>query len=378
MSTDLNRRDLLAATAATVLPGLASRSQATGEDILVGQIGPFTGTPVPGAPEINQGLKAALGQVNAAGGINGRGLTLFELDDGFKEESFLRRFAEAMALRPVALLSPMGTGAVQRMLSEHLLDQNDIVVLNAVPGAESLRSPGHPRLFHIRAGDRQQVERIVRHAVTLGVTQMAALYQDLSIGASGLAIAQQVAIELGMTFAAFMAPSEGPALTVAAKSAAESQAQSVLVLGSPRFAAEGIAALRQAGYGRTVYALSYVSPALVKRLAEGGARGVALAQVFPSPNGSKTQLQLGFQGAMKRLGAPGPYTAFQLEGYVTGRVLAEGLRQAKDVTPASLAKSLRAMGDFNLGGFNVNFARDNVGSRFVDIAMINGEGRLVY
>ena len=102
----------------------------------------------------------------------------------------------------------------------------------------------------------------------------------------------------------------------------------MLVLGSPRFAAEGIAALRQAGYARSVYALSYVSPALVKRLADSGARGVALAQIFPSPNGSKTQLQLAFQRAMKGQGVQAPYTAFQLEGYVTGRVLAEGLRNA--------------------------------------------------
>lgn len=372
MST--TRRKLVAASAALSLPtwGWAA------DDIVVGQIGPFTGTPVPGAPEINQGLRAALNHVNATGGIGGRRVTLFELDDGFKEEGFLRRFAEALERRPVALLSPMGTSAVQRMLDDRLLDQHDVLVLNAVPGAESLRSPGHPRLFHIRAGDRQQVERVVRHAVTLGVTQMAVLYQDLSIGTSGLLVAQQVAAEVGMKFSAFMAPAEGPVLAVAARGAAESAAQSVLALGSPRFAAEGIAALRQAGYGRSMYALSYVSPALVRKLAGPGARGVALAQVFPSPNSSKTPVQLGFQNAMKRLGEAGPYTAFQLEGYVTGRVLAEGLKRARDLSPAGLAKSLRAMGECSLGGFNVNFSRDNVGSHFVDIAMINVEGRLVY
>lgn len=373
--TELNRRDWLAATAACALPGLG---QAATDDIVVGQIGPFTGTPVPGAPEINQGLKAALGQLNAAGGVHGRRLALFELDDAFKAEGFVRCFAEALERKPVALLSPMGTSAVQRLLDDRLLDRHDMTVLNAVPGAESLRSPGHPRLFHIRAGDRQQVERVVRHAVTLGVTQMAVLYQDMSIGASGLAAAQQVAGELGMKFAAFLAPDEGPALVAAAARAAESQAQSVLVLGSPRFAAEGIAALRRVGYGRAVYALSYVSPALVSKLAEGGARGVALAQVFPSPNGSKTPLQLTFQAAMKRQGLGGPYTAFQLEGYVTARVLADALRQARDLTPAGLAKALRSAGDINLGGFNVNFSRDNVGSPFVDIAMLNSEGRLVY
>lgn len=365
MRIPLNRRSLLAATAALALPGLG---QATGDDITVGQIGPFTGTPVPGAPEMNQGIKAAFAQANAAGGVLGRRLALFQLDDGFKDEGLVQRLPEAMERRPVALLSPMGTSAVQRLLDERLLDRHDVVVLNAVPGAESLRNPGHPRLFHVRAGDRQQVQSILRHALTLGVTQMAVLYQDMSIGTTGLAIAQQVAGELGMQLTAFAAAGE----------AAASQAQSLLVLGSPRFAAEGIAALRRAGYGRTVYALSYVSPALVRQLAGDGARGVALAQVFPSPNGNKLPLQLAFQDAMKRSGVAGPYTGFQLEGYVTARVFVEALRHGKDATSAGLARALRAMGDINLGGFTANFSRGNVGSRFVDIAMINGDGRLVY
>ena len=273
-----------------------------------------------------------------------------------------------MARKPVALLSPMGTSAVQRLLDDRLLDRHDVVVLNAVPGAESLRAPGHPRLFHVRAGDRQQVESIVRHALTLGVTQMAVLYQDMSIGTTGLAIAQQVAKELRMPLAAFAAAGE----------AAASQAQSVLVLGSPRFAAEAIAALRQADYGRLVYALSYVSPVLVSKLAGEGARGVALAQVFPSPNGNKLPLQMAFQAVMKSQSLAAPYTAFQLEGYVTARVLIEALRAGRDASPTGLARTLRGMGDFNLGGFRVSFGRGNAGSAFVDIAMINLDGRLVY
>jgi branched-chain amino acid transport system substrate-binding protein len=81
---------------------------------------------------------------------------------------------------------------------------------------------------------------------------------------------------------------------------------------------------------------------------------------------------------MKRGGVAAPFTAFHLEGFVTARVLAEGLRRTRDVTPAGLARSLRGMGDVDLGGYRVDFSRDNVGSSFVDIAVINGDGRLMY
>ncbi|AMO25323.1 hypothetical protein UC35_08055 [Ramlibacter tataouinensis] len=373
----MKRRGLLAATAAAaaILP---SRGWSAGEDIVAGQIGPFTGMPAPDAREVNQGIRAAFAQINAGGGVNGRRLALFELDDGYKDEGFVRQFAEAMKRRPVALLSPVGTRSIQRMLDEKLLDAADTLVLNAIPGAESLRSPGHPKLFHIRAGDRQQVERIIRHAVTLGMTQMAVLVQDVPIGKSQLAAAVKAAESLNVKLTTFTVAANAASLAEPAARAAATPSHSALVLGSPKFGADAIVALRKAGHAKSVYALSYVPPAMVMQAAEGASRGVALAQVFPNPNGSKMALQHRFQDAMKRAGVTGPYTVFHLEGYVNARVLAEGLRRTREAGAAGLARALRAMGDCDLGGYHVDFSRDNVGSSFVDIAVINGAGRLVY
>ena len=374
MPFELTRRQVLAAGGAVLAPP----AWAAGEDLVVGQIGPFTGMPAHDAPELNQGIKAAFAQLNAAGGVNGRRLSLFELDDGYKDDGFVRQFAEALKRRPVALLAPVGTRSIQRLLDDRLLDQADTVVLNAVPGADALRHPGHAKLFHIRAGDRQQVTRIVRHAVTLGIRHLTVVYQDVPIGQSGLAAATQVAAEVGVKLTAVKAGSEPEPLTDGARRAMAADAQSALVLGSPRFAAQAIVALRQAGLVKSVYALSYVSPALIQQFGESAARGVALAQVYPNPNGSTKALQHAFQAAMKRAGMNGPHTAFQLEGYVTARVLAEGLRRARDMSPSGLARSLRAMGDVDLGGYHVDFSRGNVGSSYVDIAVINGDGRLTY
>ena len=374
MRFDLTRRQLLAAGTAALVPP----ARAAGDDIVVGQIGPFTGMPAHDAPELNQGIKAAFAQLNAAGGVNGRRLSLFELDDGYKDDGFVRQFAEALKRRPVALLAPVGTRSIQRLLDDKLLDPADTLVLNAVPGADALRNPGHAKLFHIRAGDRQQVARIVRHAVTLGIRHLAVVYQDVPIGQSGLAAATQVAAELGVKLSPVKVGAEPVQLADGAGRAVASDAQSTLVLGSPRFAAQAIVALRQAGLVKSIYALSYVSPALIQQIGEGAARGVALAQVYPNPNGSTKALQHAFQAAMKRAGTNGPYTAFQLEGYVTARVLAEGLRRARDTSPSGLARSLRAMGDVDLGGYHVDFSRGNVGSSYVDIAVINGDGRLTY
>ena len=38
-----------------------------------------------------------------------------------------------------------------------------------IPGAEALRNPGHPRLFHVRAGDRAQIEKLLQNAAAVSV-----------------------------------------------------------------------------------------------------------------------------------------------------------------------------------------------------------------
>ena len=123
----------------SVLFGLPLVAQA--QDIVLGQIGPFTVLPVPDATEVNQGIKAYVDQINKSGGIHGHKLSLFELDDRYSGDEFEARFAEAMQRKPVALISPIGSVAIQRMLDDKLLDKYDVVVMNAIPGAEAFRNP---------------------------------------------------------------------------------------------------------------------------------------------------------------------------------------------------------------------------------------------
>jgi ABC-type branched-subunit amino acid transport system substrate-binding protein len=267
------------------------------------------------------------------------------------------------------------------MLDGKLLDSADVVVVNAIPGSEALRAPGHARLFHIRAGDRQQIDKMVSHAHTLGVKRLSVLYQDLPVGISGMAMAEQEARRIGgMALKGIKSAGDASALAAASRQLAAQGAQSVLVLGAPRFMAEGVASLRKAGVSQPISVLSYVpAPLIVKLAGLEGARGVGIAQTYPNPNGKVLPLNRDFQAVMK---AAYPllasYTAMQLEGYITARTVVEALKRSKDMTPAGLAKALQAMGELDLGGFRVDFSRGNVGSQFVDIAVIGAYGLLHY
>jgi branched-chain amino acid transport system substrate-binding protein len=354
---------------------------AQAQDIVIGQIGPFTVIPVPDAVEVNQGMKAYMAQINKSGGIHGRKLSVFELDDRYSGDGFVARFAEAMERKPVALISPIGSVAIKRMLDDKLLDKYDVVVMNAIPGAEAFRDPGHPRLFHVRVGDKQQIEKLVNHARTLGITRLAVLYHDISIGTSGMKVVNdEVARVKGLDVKGFQSTAELPAMAAASQELAKFNPQGVLVIGAPRFMADGVAQLRKAGISQSIFVLSYVPPGLIVKLAgPAGARGVGIAQTFPNPNGKTKLLMREFQSAMKT-SFPDlkDYTPFQLEGYLSTRIVGEALKRARDAKPESLVKALQTMGELDFDGYRVDFSKNNAGSRFVDIAVVDTDGHLRY
>jgi branched-chain amino acid transport system substrate-binding protein len=369
--------------AAVCIVGVASSvpTLAQAQDIVIGQIGPFTVLPVPDASQLNKGIRAYVAQVNKAGGIRGRKLSVFELDDAYSADGFVARFAEAMERKPVALISPVGSAAITRMLSDKLLDKYDVVVMNGVPGAEALRNPGHPRFFHVRAGDKQQLEMIVNHARTLGITKLAVLHQNIAIGTSGMKVVADEAARLtGMEVKGFQSTADPAELAKAAQEVFKSNPQGVLSIGSPPFAAAGVAQLRKAGVTQSIFVLGDTPAGLIVKLAGAdGARGVGITQVYPNPNGQTKTLVREFKAAMT---AAYPdiktYGNFYLEGYLSARIVGEGLRRAKDFTPTGLAKALQSMGEIDFDGYRIDFSKSNVGSRFVDIAVVDFEGRLRY
>jgi len=365
----------------SVVAALAA-APAHSADIVLGQVGPFTVIPVPDAPEINQGIQAYVNEANKQG-LRGRKISFFELDDRYSADGFVEQFGKALEKKPVVLLSPIGSNALKVLLDKKLLDDADVLVMNAIPGAESFRDPGHAKLFHIRAGDKQQIEKMVNHSRTLGMTRLSVLYQDLQIGTSGMAVAQETAGKAsGMEIKGVKSAPDAPALAAAAQQIATLGGQGVLVLGAPRFMADGVAALRKAGVSQSLFVLSYVPAGLIVKLAgPEGARGVGIAQTYPNPNGRTLPVHRDFQAAMKAsFPQLAQYTSFHLEGYLSARTIGEALKRntEKEPTAAGLAKTLRTMGEIDFGGFRVDFTKSNVGSRFVDIGVIGSDGKLRY
>jgi ABC-type branched-subunit amino acid transport system substrate-binding protein len=375
----MNRRDLLVGMTGI---GYAWSSHAASE-LVVAQVGPMTGPLGPNGVANFLGAKACFDLVNAQGGVNGEKIRFVREDDRYKADETLR-LLELVTKRdkPVAFVNVLGSANVSAVLKEKLLDRIEVPVIGVTPGAEDLRQPGSPWLFHVHAGDKSQIERILSHLSTLGATRVAVVYQDIPFGKSGLALVDKLAGPMKIeVLGRVPVPAGSDDLKVAAAELRKTGAQTYLMILAPNSGASLIRDARQAGDRTPIYGMSYVPvDAIVAKAPPGSAVGVALAQVTPNASTLNTGVTREFRQAMSRF-APDVTEPSQLHlvGYLAARITVEGLRLAgANPTPTALAKTLRRV-RMDLGGYIVDFTGgDNVGSRYVNIGVVDGRGRLMY
>src|SRR6218665_3615321 len=302
-------------------------------DLVVAQVSPLSGPLGRSCQDHFTGAKVYFDQVNEqAGGVSGRRLRFLSEDDQYKPEETVRLVKlVAQRDRPALFVNLFGSANVVAVLKDKTLDGVRVPVFGVTPGSESLRSPGSPWLFHVTAGDREQVRHVVRHLSTIGLTRLALVFQDNPFGKNGPALGRAIARDAG-----------------------------------------GL------GDATPPYGLSYASigDVLGKTPLEQAA-GVALAQISPNIFSQNTAVVREVQATLNR-SAPEVKEPTQQHflGYLSARVAVEALRKAgADASPEALAAAARAL-RADLGGYQIDFKGGNVGSTYVNIGVIGRSGRV--
>ena len=360
---------------------MAVQTSAAGE-VVVAHVGPFSGPlGVNGLANL-EGSKACIAEANAAGGINGNTLRLVQRDDEYKPEKTIALMREvARGEKPVAFLNLLGSANASALLKDGTLESLKIPVVGVTPGADVLRSPGSPWMFHVHASDNVQLARIVHHLSTIGISRIAVAYQDIPFGRGGMEFIQGVAQKADVAITKSVGvPSAGEDFTAIANDLRQSNAQAYVMILVPNSGAAFAAQVRGAGDATPMYGMSYVPvKGLIDKAGAAHSVGIGLAQVTPNTDSSSSALIRQFRSAMERY-APTDTARTQLHlvGYLNCRVFIEGLRHTGSApTPDSLRGALHKL-RVDLGGYLVDFAGGNVGSRYVDIGVVTRDGRLQY
>ena len=102
------------------------------------------------------------------------------------------------------------------------------------------------------------------------------------------------------------------------------------------------------------------------------------SQVMPSPYNPARAITREFVEAVKKAGGEHNANFSSMEGYLAAKVMADALRRGPPkITRETVVASLEALGQQSYGGFNVSFsANDHVASKFVELSMLTGDGRV--
>ena len=371
---------LAALSAAPAFIGNAQAQEGlSAKAVTIGCSGALSGPLAGFGTDLKLGVEAAMAQINAKGGVNGRQLQFQMVDDGYVPQRTVDNVKKMQGDGSVfALMSCIGTPNNAAIMP--LIEESNLPYVAPLTGASSLRKPGMRNVFHVRASYTDETQRLVQKLVTMGIKDLGLVYLDNGFGKEVLGDATRALEAQGVKAVAQVA------LATDGKNLGEVVSQ--VLAGKPAAVLLGTAGAASAGL---ITALKKASPMLplaglsvtltadgLKSLGAAGS-GLALTMVFPDPNRAKTQVVRDYQAALRAIGKE-EFSQGSLESYINTRVLAEGLERAgRDLTRAKLRTALGSVQKFDLGGFSVDYAAAApfVGSHYVDLGVLGAGGRFL-
>jgi ABC-type branched-subunit amino acid transport system substrate-binding protein len=369
----------LAARAVLAVAGVALAQVAQAAQVVVGQVAPLTGLEAAQGRAYSLGMQLYFNQVNKAGGVNGHTFSLVKRDDNGRPEDTVAATKSMLAEdKPHVLAGFFGSRNIAELLSAGVLEKERISLVGY--RTTELR-PQNPQLYNVRATLRDELNKLTEHLATIGITRLGLFYEDGPGAAPLLEAATEAAAKARATIEVKASYPAGTArATQAVNQFSKSAPQAILMVASGAAAAAFIEQYRAAGGGAQLFAHSGADiEQLSKRLSEEQMQGVAIAQVTPNPYKISTRIGKEFNDVIAKSPAlEVPVSYSMIEGFIAAKVIAEAVRrQGARPTREGMQHALDAMDAYDVGGYLVGFRpNQHNGSRFVELSIVSGAGRI--
>jgi ABC-type branched-subunit amino acid transport system substrate-binding protein len=361
------------------LSGVRAENGVTSSTITLGQSVALTGPAAELGIDMRAGAMAYFDYVNAHGGVFGRKIELKTLDDGYEPARATANTKQLIEQDKVFALfgyvgTPTGVAAMP------VFTQAQVPLVAMFTGAEAFRNPLNRYIFNVRSSYYAETEKIVEQLANQGMTKLAVFYQNDAYGKAGLEGVDRAMKrrKLAITTTATVERNTVD-VAKAVETIAKVEPQAVIMISAYKSCAAFIRAMQAAGSNPQFMNVSFVgSRALANELGEAG-RGVGISQVVPFPWNLGAPVVREYQKLLSAATKKEDYSFTTLEGFISAKVLVEGLRRAgKDPTREKLISALESMTEYDAGGFSVSYSpSDHSGSRFVELTVIGKSGRFM-
>ena len=327
--------------------------------------------------ELYRGSMAYLDSVNEAGGVRGRKIMLYPLDDGYNPGPAITNTIQLVEHNKVFLLFDyVGTPTVTRVLPLLKIYKNQNVLLFfPFTGAQPQReAPYRDFVFNLRASYRQETAGLVDNFVEIGRKRIAVFYQADAYGRSGWEGVRLELARYNLDIVGEATYRRGARFSDSLKEQVDilrnAQPDAIISIGTYAPCAAFIRDARDAGWDVPIANVSFVgSGFLLELLRDAGEKAhgnyttnLINTEVVPSYGDLSLPAVKEYRELMERY-KPGPpegfgdedsrqftYNYVSFEGFLNAKLLVEILKRAGDPPErAKLRAAAEGIHDFDLG-----------------------------
>jgi len=371
-----------AANTATTASTSSTEAAVSGDSILLGQSAALSGQTAMLGKELGAGARLYFDYVNQHGGVYGRKIVLKSVDD-YNEPDTAAKNTQALIEqdRVLALFGYVDTEPSQAALP--LASEAKVPFFAPFTGAQSLRDPFNRYAFHVRAGYNEETAAILRQIQTTGLKRVAVVYNDDAYGKAGLAGLER-ALKASPDSGVQIVAREGVVRNTmeigdAMQGSMKAKPDAVVMISAYRTAGAFVKEALRRGYNGQFYNVSFVGTQALAHQVGAQGSGVIISQVMPHPGNATLPVVREYLRLLQAAGKSNDFDYASIEGFIAAKAMVEGLRRAgKEPTRDKLVSALETMRNVDLGGYIINFTPENhVGSKFVEMTIINSRGQVI-
>ena len=293
------------------------------------------------------GIDTVLQDLNNRGGIAGRPVKVWRIDDGYEPENTLRNtrsFAEEPDV--LALFGFFGTPTSKAALP--IAKEAGLTLVAPLTGASALRTEGQTGVLHFRASYREEAQRIVNHLVNDGFVRIAVAYQNDAYGKDVLASTVEALQTHDLRAVSTAAlPRNSTETKQASETIVKSKPDALIVISLSKTMASLVNNVHRNGSRPQLMTISPTgTKALFRDLPQAAAFGVGVTQVVPFPWDARHPDVASYQRLLRQqqqdLEIEVDFDFYSLEGFMAAQWLVQAMETiAPEITRDRLMNELK-------------------------------------
>jgi ABC-type branched-subunit amino acid transport system substrate-binding protein len=343
-------------------------------EIVIGQSAPLSGSNAELGNDIRNGALAYFKKVNDAGGLPQGRIKLVTLDD--KNQTKLSEENTKKLVNEDNVVALFGyASSTLSIPAMPTVQEKKVPFFAPFTGADTIRKQNE-FVYTVRSSYSDEIGKIVNFWGNLGNTRVTVLHYDDKVGNENFETVAEALKKFGGKPASVAIKRNVDVPPAAVKQVVDSDPNVLLVTTSYAPAAQLVKQLKGNGKQYMVTSLSFAGASQLGKALGPDASGVSVAIDVPAPRAHSIPVVKECGDAWTASGQKDAMSVTALESCIAAKVLVEGMkRSGKEVTRASLHRSLDALGRYDAGGYVVNFKPNfRHGGTYVGIALITPTG----